>query len=286
MQPSQLSERIRRNLDRMSDGARRVAEFVLERPEDVAMLPAARVAERLGISESTVTRFAVLLGYKGYPAFRRELQSDVRRSLMPLQRLALPHESELAKRKTVSAVVRQDIENILRTEQNILEADLRRAVALISDARTIYVMGLRASFGLAHGLYFQLQQMLGNVVLCDTGRGEGLDALVGIGVQDVLICVSFPRHAVLTVAATQFAHERHARIIAITDGPLSPVAGRADVMFSISTSILNVTTSLAGGLSLANVLCAEVLLTNRERAARNLQNVEEALQAARLHHTS
>lgn len=286
MQPSQLSERIRRSIDKMSEGARAVAEFVLERPEDVAMLPAARVAERLGISESTVTRFAVLLGYKGYPAFRRDLQSDVRRNLMPLQRLALPDVPEHAPRRTLSAAFRQDIENILRTEQNVAEADLHRAVALLSNARIIHVVGLRASFGLAHTLYFQLQQMLGNVVLCDTNRGEGLDALVGIGVQDVVVCISFPRHATMTVAAAQFAHKRHAKVIAITDGPLSPIAAQAEILFSVNTSILNVTTSLAGGFSLINALCAEMLLMNRNRAARSLEQVEEVVHATGLLHQS
>jgi DNA-binding MurR/RpiR family transcriptional regulator len=285
MQGSQLSDRIRKSIDKMSDGARAVAEFVLACPEDVAMLPAARVAERLGVSESTVTRFAVLLGYKGYPAFRRDLQSDIRRHLAPLQRLELNTRETEDHQRSYARMFHHDIENILRTERNLTPADIDRAVALISNARTIYVTGLRASFGLAHSLYFQLQQMLGNVVLFDTARGEGLDDLLGIGLQDLMISVSFPRHAALTVAAVHYARDRHAKMIAITDGPLSPIAADADILFSVNTSVLNVATSLTGALALVNAICAEVLVTNRERVARNLADVEETLLRAKIHHS-
>lgn len=284
MLSSQLSERIRKNIDKMSDGARAVAEFVLSRPEDVALLPAARVAEKLDVSESTVTRFAVLLGYKGYPAFRRDLQSDIRRQLAPLQRLALNTYDAADPQRSYARMFHHDIENILRTERNLATADIDRAVELISNARTIYVVGLRTSFGLAHTLYFQLQQMLGNVVLFDTARGEGLDELRGVGLQDLLISISFPRHTALTVAASHYVHERQARIIAISDGPLSPTATDADILFSVNTSVVNVATSLTAALSLINAICSEVLITNRERVARNLAEVEDILAQSKVHH--
>ncbi|OZI34782.1 hypothetical protein CAL29_15035 [Bordetella genomosp. 10] len=284
MLTSQLNDRIRKNLDNMSDGARAVAHFVLEKPEDVAMLPAARVAERLGVSESTVTRFAVLLGYKGYPAFRRDLQSDIRRHLEPLQRLAISSRERQQDVRPYSQLFHQDIEDILRTERGISPALMDRAVDIISNARTIYIMGLRTTFCLAHSLYFQLHQMLGNAVLMDAVAGEALEPIQNIGVQDVLIGISFPRHARLTVAAMQYAHEANAKLIAITDGPLSPTAAVADVLLPVHTSVLSTATSLTGGLSLVNALCSEVLIRNRKRAAKNLADVERLFKFSQVHH--
>ncbi|WP_157929693.1 MurR/RpiR family transcriptional regulator [Orrella dioscoreae] len=286
MLSSQLNDRIRKNLENMSEGARAVAQFVLEKPEDVAMLPAARVAERLGISESTVSRFAVLLGYAGYPAFRRDLQSDIRRHLEPLQRLKFTAPDRERSGRPYSQLFHQDIEDILRTERGIPPASMDQAVDIVSNARTIYIIGLRTSLCLAHSLYFQLQQMLGNVVLLDALGGETLEPLRNIGLQDVLIGISFPRHARLTVAAMQYAHEAHAKLIAITDGPMSPTANLADVLFSVHTSVLSTATSLTSGLSLINAICSEVLIKNRKRAAKNLAEVERMFRYSQIHYHS
>ncbi len=283
VQPSEISDRIRRSLGKMSDGARRVAEFVLARPEDVAMLPAARVAERLGISESTMTRFAVLLGYKGYPAFRRDLQRDVRRHLMPLQRLELNSKTANNKKRAYFKIFEHDIESILRTERSLTLANIDNAVTLISNAQTIHILGLRYSFGLAHSFWFQLNQMLGNAVLFDTARGDSLEQLRGVGLQDLVVCISFPRHPAQTVEAVRYARSRNAKIIAVTDGPMSPVAADADILFAVNTSVVNVATSLTSCMSLLNAISSEVLLMNRQRAAKNFANLEEAMAHGKIH---
>lgn len=284
MDSSHISERIRARIGKMSSGAKAIAEFAIERPEDVAMLPAARVAERVGVSESTVTRFAVLLGYDGYPAFRRDLQNEVRRHLAPPQRLELGQTRRTGEATLVHGVFEQDIENILRTERNLTAKHIETCCEMISSARHVYVMGLRASFGLAHSLYFQLHQFLGNVTLVDLSRGEAFEKMRGMSVQDLFICFSFPRHTALAVSAVKYAKSSlGAKCIAITDGPLSPIAGDADLLLTVHTSVLDISTSLVGGFSLINGICSEVLLRNRKRAAENLRVVEEELKAADMH---
>jgi DNA-binding MurR/RpiR family transcriptional regulator len=270
-------------MTKMSGGARAVAEFAISRPEDVAMLPAARVAERLGVSESTVTRFAQLLGYDGYPAFRKELQNDVRRHLAPPQRLELDVGTKAGAAVSARSVFEQDVENILRTERGLTARQLEHGTELISSARRIQVMGLRASFGLAHSLYFQLHQTLGNVSLSDFSRGETLEPMRNMGPQDLFICFSFPRHTTLAVSAMKYARSLHAKCIAVTDGPLSPIAADADLLLSVHTSVLDISTSLVGGYSLIHAICSEVLLRNRSRAAENLKAVEESLKVANIH---
>ena len=281
MDRTPLADRIRSRMDKMGEGTRAIAEFAMSRPEDIALLPAAKVGEMLGVSESTVTRFAVLLGYDGYPAFRRELQNDLRRHLAPPQRLQLPGAGKGA--SGTHGVFQQDVDNILRTERNLSEADVARCCKLVAAARRIYIVGLRSSFGLAHAMYFQLHQMLGNVALVDASRGEAPDQMRGIGVQDLVILVSFPRHVAAAVAALRYARSRSAKAIAITDSPLSPIAADVDLLLSVSTSVLGVSTSLVGGLSLINAICAEVAVRNKKRVAENLAAVEDALKIAGTH---
>jgi len=282
MDGNHLFDRIRTRMDRMGGGTRAVAEFAVARPEDVALLPAAKVAAQLGVSESTVTRFAVLLGYDGYPAFRRELQNDLRRQLAPPQRLQL-HSGAHRGHAAARGVFQQDVENILRTERNLTASDLEQCCQLVSGAKRIYIVGLRSSFGLAHILYFQLHQMLGNAVLVDGARGEALDQIRGVGVQDLVILVSFPRHVALALAALRYARARHAKSIAITDGPLSPAATDVDLLLRVNTSVMDVYTSLVGGVSLINAICSEVALRNRKRVTENLAAAEEALKVAGTH---
>ncbi len=266
----------------MSAGARKVAEFVLARPEDVAMLPAAQVAERLGVSVSTVIRFAILLGYGGYPEFRRDLQAELRRHLAPLQRLELAKGSRHGERASFKAF-QHDIESILRTQRDLTLVDMENAVSLISNARTIRVVGLRSSYGVAHAFGYQLNQMLGNVSIFNTAHGESTEQLRGVGPQDLVLCVSFPRHPAATVEAVRYARSRHAKIIAVTDGPMSPIAPEADVLLTVNTSVVNVTTSMTSCMSLLNAISSEVLLTNRTRVSRNFAALEEAMAQAKVH---
>ena len=136
---------------------------------------------------------------------------------------------------------------------------------------------------MAHVLYFRLDQMLGNVVIVDAPRGEALDQLRGVGIQDLVILISFPRHATLTLSALVYARMRQAKTIAISDGPLSPIARDVDLLLTVSTSVLDIYTSLAGGMSLINAICSEVTVRNKKRVSQNLLAVEEALKAAETH---
>lgn len=266
----------------MSAGARKMAEFVLSRPEDVAMLPAARVAERLGVSVSTVIRFPMLLGYDGYPEFRRDLQSDIRRHLAPLQRLQLTRGARHDERSWFK-VFDHDVESILRTQRDLTLADVENAVALISNARSIHVVGLRSSYGVAHAFGYQLNQMLGNAGIFNTAHGESVEQLRALGPQDLVIAISFPRHPAGTVEATRYARLRHARIIAVTDGPLSPIASEAEVLLAVNTPVANVTTSMTSCMALLNAISSEVLLVNRQRVAKNFAALEDAMAQAGVH---
>jgi DNA-binding MurR/RpiR family transcriptional regulator len=276
LQGDDLMERLRQSADRLGEGARSVAELILSRPETVAMSPAARIAEQLQISESTVVRFATALGYSGYPALRRELQDHVSSRLMPAQRL-----DRYAKRhgplSALEQSFRDDREDVAATERDVSPVTAAEAVRLLSSARQIYVLGLRSSFALSYTLFYNLRQTLGNTSLLDPSYGAGLDQLIELGPQDVLVAISFPRYTRLTLDAAAAAKRQGCRLIVITDGPLSPLAKHADVFLTARCSSKAFANSNVGALALINALVAEVVVSNRRRAVKSLRRLEKLL---------
>jgi DNA-binding MurR/RpiR family transcriptional regulator len=274
-----LSERIRQATGRLGDGARSVAELVLSRPEEVALLPAAKVAEQLGISESTVVRFATAIGFDGYPALRRALQDRVRRHLDPTQRLER-YAGRLKGRGAGTQSLLTDLDDLAATERDLPPAALADAVDRISEARQIYILGLRGSYGLAYTLYHYLNQTLRSVRLMEPGRGEAIEQLAHLDGRDLLIAISFPRYTRLTVQAMRLAAERGVGLIAITDGPLSPLAEHAAVTLSARCSSKAYANSNVGALGIINALVAEVAVKNRKQSIQSLARLETILQNA------
>ena len=269
-------ERIQQMTGRLRGGARKVAELVVASPQEVALSPASRVAEILGISVSTVVRFATQLGYDGYPALRRELQDLIRRNLDPAERLndfATGAQQARARDRSFQL----DAENLAATERGVVAKDFEAAVALLSEARNIYVFGLRSSFAIAYTLAFLLNQTLGNARLLDGGRGDLPDQLMAIGPGDVLVAISFPRYTRLVIDTMDMAAARDARLIAITDGPLSPLAARAEVVLKARCSGTGFGISTVAGFALVNALVAEVAVKNQPRAVELLARLERTL---------
>jgi DNA-binding MurR/RpiR family transcriptional regulator len=273
---AEVIERIQRMTGRLKGGARKVAELVVASPEEVALSPAARVAERLGISESTVVRFATALGYDGYPALRRELQDLIRRNLDPAQRLTdFATGSHL--QRPLHRSFKLDAENLAATERGVVAKDFAAAVSLISTARTVYIFGLRSSFGIAHTLSYLLHQTLGTARLLDAARGELPDQLMDIGPRDVFVAISFPRYTRLVIETMDIVAARKARLVAITDGPLSPLAARAEVVLKANCSGSGFANSNVAALGLVNALVAEIAVRNQPRTVKVLAQLERTL---------
>ncbi|MCC7276438.1 MAG: MurR/RpiR family transcriptional regulator [Alphaproteobacteria bacterium] len=271
-----LSERIRQASARLGEGGRSVAELVLAHPEEVALLPAAQVAARLGLSESTVVRFAATIGYDGYPALRRALQERMRRHLAPAERLA-QYAEDRSRRTPAAQSFADDRADVAATERDLAPADLAAAVRLIAAARRTYIVGLRSSFVVAYTLYHHLNPTLGTVRLVDPARGEALDRLASLRPADALVAIAFPRYTRLTVRAAAFAAAEGAKVIAVTDGPLSPLARHATVLLAARSSNQNFANSNVGALALANALIAEITVRNRRRAVPALARLEQVL---------
>lgn len=274
-----VADRIRACSDRLGNGGRRMAEFVLAHPEEIALSTAAKVAQQLKLSEATVVRFATTVGYDGYPALRRALQNQIRHHLNPaekLDRYAGRHEVETAGAQSF----RSDLDDLRATERSLSPASMAQAVSIISSARQTCVLGLRSSFVVAFALYHHLNQILPATRLIDSVGGEIFDQLAHLDARDVLVGISFPRYSKLTVQVMTLAAQRGIKTIAITDGPLSPIAKAASLVLTARCSAKAFANSNVAPLALVNALVAEIAVRNREQSVQQLDRLERLLHGA------
>lgn len=269
-----LAERIRGRAGAFSEGQRAVADYILREYEKAAFLTAARLGARVGVSESTVVRFAMTLGYSGYPAMQGSLQDMVRNKLTTVDRL-LGSVDGLAGDETVLAkVLQRDIDNIRQTLQETLPESFDQAVQLILDARTIYVSGLRGASAPAHFLSFCLNWALGNVRPVISGVEDWLEQMSALDPADLVIAISFPRYTRRTVEIADYARARGAGVLAITDSVMSPLAHRATVVLTAHSGIDSFVDSFTAPLSLINALLTAVGQKAQSRTVPALERLE------------
>jgi DNA-binding MurR/RpiR family transcriptional regulator len=271
---SELADRIRARGGTLSDGQRAVADFILHDYEKAAFLTAARLGAQVGVSESTVVRFAIALGYAGYPQMQLALQDMVRNRLTTVDRLLGSAEGMGSDEAVLNKVLLQDCENIRNTLQETDPAAFTEAIELILGARRVYVMGLRSASSMALFLSFCLNWALGNTQAMLSGVEDWLEQLATLGPEDLLITISFPRYTRKTIDAAEFAHSRGAKILAITDSVMSPLARFATVVLPARSSIDSFVDSFSAPLSLINALLTAVGQRARTRTVTALERLE------------
>ena len=232
-----------------SKGQRKIASFILEEHEKAAFLTAGRLGETVGVSESTVVRFAAQLGYDGYPALQKALQERVR------SRLSVPARERHVTEDVVSSVLRADMEKIRIAAKEVDRPAFDRVVEKMSAAGHIYILGVRSSSFLAGYLHFYLHMIYENVTLVTSSSvGEILESILRIGPGDVLVGISFPRYSMATVKGVQYARDRGAEVVAITDSAASPLYSMASEALMARSDMISFVDSLVAPCSLINAL--------------------------------
>lgn len=226
--PLLLPERIRMNQDRLSRGQLRVARFLLSQPSAASELAAARIGGIIGVSESTVVRLAMRLGYEGFP----ELQEAIRDTLAPTSGSASGAPAASRQAIAAAAMVKSDLRNAEEIARQLDLAEISRAVDLLAGSTTIYVVGFRTSFSVAYLASFLLQQIHPQTRLMDDSGGSLGNDIAAMRPGDTVIAISFPRYVRKTVQVVEYATARGIGTIVITDSFLSPLA-TADVVFSV-----------------------------------------------------
>ena len=266
---------IQENLHTFSKGQKKIANFILESYDKAAFMTASRLGKRVGVSESTVVRFAAELGYDGYPDMQKSLQKMIRNRLTSVQRIEVTND-RLGDQDLLSMVLQSDIEKIRQTLEELDRDAFDRAVDAIVAARKIYIIGVRSSAALASFLYFYCNLIFENVALVSANTSsEIFESLLRVGPGDVVIGVSFPRYSSRTVQAMSFARDRGADTVAITDSEASPLAPICRHTLRARSDMASFVDSLVAPLSLVNALLVAVSRKKGDDLANTFRTLEQ-----------
>jgi DNA-binding MurR/RpiR family transcriptional regulator len=268
----ELGLRISATYDDMSKGQKRIADFIDKNYDKAAYMTALRLGDSVGVSESTVVRFAMDLGYTGYPQLQKALQDMVRNKLTTLQRMEMT--SEVSRSMVLRTVLRADMGNLKQTIDSINAEEFEMVVDEVYSARRIYILGARSSAPLAQFMGYYMNFLLDNVYVVTSGINDIMEQLVHIEREDVLISISFPRYSKRTVEGVHFAKEKGAKIVAITDSGASPLNEYADHVLVAHSNIASFVDSLVAPFSIVNAFIVSIGLRKRQEASENFMELE------------
>ena len=261
-------------MNTFSKGQKRIAAFILESYDKAAFMTASRLGKKVGVSESTVVRFAAELGYDGYPDMQKSLQKMIRNRLTSVQRIEVTND-RIGDQDLVSMVLQSDMEKIRLTLEELDRSAFDNAVKAIVSAKRIYIIGVRSSAAIASFLGFYFNLIFDNVVNVTAGTAsEMFEHLLRVGEDDVVIGVSFPRYSSRTVQAMSFARDRKATTVAITDSEASPLAPICKYTLKARSDMASFGDSLVAPLSLVNALLVAVSRAKNDDLANTFQTLE------------
>ena len=262
-------------LSSFSKGQRIIARFIMENYDKAAFMTASRLGSAVGVSESTVVRFAAELGYRGYPGMKKALQEVVRTRLTSVERMKRA-ETAMDTRDVLRDVLRADIHNLQATLDEIDQPSFDHAVELIRNAKNVYIVGMRTSTTLARLLWLYLNVLRENVfVIQDTAAAEVYEQLMRVKEGDLVIGVCFPRYSNRTVNVMGFARERGASTLGITDSVTSPLNESSTVCLYAKSEMVSFLDSLVAPMGLINALIVAVGAQDRDRTVQTFRELEQ-----------
>lgn len=272
---NELILRIEEKYGKMSKGQRRLADYVRENYDKAVFLTAAKLGETVGVSESTVVRFAIQLGYKGYPGFQKALEELVRTKLNSIQRMEVTY-GRISQSEILETVLNSDIDKIKQTLTAIDHKAFDLAIETILNARKIYVIGIRSCAPLASFFGFYLNLVCDNVTSVTTNSSsEIFEQLIRIGEEDVIIGISFPRYSMRTLKALEFASNRKAKVITLTDSIHSPMNLYSSCNLIARSDMASIVDSLVAPLSVINSIVVALCMKKQKEVISTLEMLED-----------
>jgi DNA-binding MurR/RpiR family transcriptional regulator len=256
-----------------SKGQRRIAEYIFNSYDDAAFMTAAKLGKRVGVSESTVVRFAYMLGLDGYPALQEALQDLIRHRLTSVQRIRLA--ANIPQQDVLKTVLTSDMNNIRATIDMIDNDSFEGAINATLRARRIYVLGIRSAMALAQSLTYYLDYVCDNVMFVNGAVQDIHERMLRVGPQDVCFGISFPRYSARTVDAMKYAKSKGATLIALTDMPTSPLARISDYSLCARSDMASFADSLVAPLSLINAIIVAAGHARKDEATKHLTQLED-----------
>ena len=272
---NELMQKLDDGYKRFSKGQKKLADFIRDDYDKAAFLTAARMGEEVGVSESTVVRFAMALGYEGYPEFQKALGELVRTKLNSIQRMEVTY-GRISQGEILSTVLQSDIEKIKLTMNAIDHEAFEMAVDTILNADKIYVVGIRSCAPLASFLSFYLNLICENVVAVHTNSSsEIFEQLIRINRKDVIIGISFPRYSMRTLKSLEFASNRKAKVITLTDSVHSPMTLYSSCNLIARSDMASIVDSLVAPLSVVNALVVALCMKKQQDVITTLETLED-----------
>ena len=272
---NELILRIEEKYAKMSKGQKRLADYVRKNYDKAVFLTAAKLGETVGVSESTVVRFAIQLGYKGYPGFQKALEELVRTKLNSIQRMEVTY-GRISQSEILETVLHSDIEKIKQTLDVIDHKAFNLAIDTILNARKIYVIGIRSCAPLASFFSFYLNLVCDNVTPVTTNSSsEIFEQLIRIGEEDVIVGISFPRYSMRTLKALEFASNRKAKVITLTDSVHSPMNLYSSCNLIARSDMASIVDSLVAPLSVINSLIVALCMKKQKEVISTLETLED-----------
>lgn len=259
---------------RLSKGQKLIAQYILNNYDKVAFMTACKLGETVGVSESTVVRFANALGYSGYPKLQAALQELIKNKLTTVQRVEMANDYS-DENTILNKILKGDIDNIRETLEEIDGEAFQEATARLLKARKIYILGMRTSFVVAQYLGFYLGIILDNVHTVRMDMGDAFEQIVRIGEGDVVIAFSFPRYSKKSFQLVKYAKEKGAHVISITDSLFAPIASVSDNTLIVKSNMASFVDSLVPAMSVANALAVSVGMKEKEDIKEHFDDLEQ-----------
>lgn len=272
---NELINRINEKYSSMSKGQKLLSTYITDNYDKAVFLTAEKLGKVVGVSESTVVRFATHLGYRGYPEFQKALEELVRNKLNSIQRMEVTY-GRISQSKILETVLQSDAEKIKSTLDQIDQNAFEAALDIILNAKHIYIVGIRSCASLASFMAFYFNLMFDNVHLLHTSSSSELfEQMVRISEEDVIIGISFPRYSMRTLKAMEFANNRNAKVITLTDSVHSPMNLYSSCNLIADSDMASIVDSLVAPLSVINALIVALCMKNRKKVAKTLEMLED-----------
>ena len=257
-----------------SKGQRRIAQYITESYDKAAFMTANRLGKTVGVSESTVVRFAVDLGFDGYPSMQKAMQEMVLNRLTSVQRIEVASD-RYGDQDVISTVFHTDMEKLRQTGETVSREEFAAAVNAILKAKRVYILGVRSVAPLANFLGYYLNYMFNNVhVISGASAGEMFERIVGVNSEDVVIAFSFPRYSSATTKGAQYARSTGATVIGITDNRESPLGQSSDHVLCAKSDMVSLVDSLVAPLSVVNALIVAIASRRQKELQRTFESLE------------
>ena len=257
-----------------SKGQRRIAQYIIDSYDKAAFMTANKLGKTVGVSESTVVRFAVDLGFDGYPSMQKAMQEMVLNRLTSVQRIEVAND-RIGDQDVVSMVLQSDIDKLRQTAEHVDREEFQAAVNAILGAKRVYIIGVRSVAPLANFLGYYLNYMFNNVrIVTASGTSEMFEQVVGVNREDVVIAFSFPRYSAATLKAAQYCRTTGANVIAITDNRESPLAKYSDHVICAKSDMVSLVDSLVAPLSVINALIVAIAAKREKELHRTFEALE------------